>query len=366
MKKAYLFTFLIISFIILDAIINNNTIITQFRNKYHGVNVYRSSAELINASNSALIDEYDNGNKHVMYTYEVTDTINAYRFIGRQANNYIYFNCENDMDYSTCEVWRIIGVFKVEDANGVSKYRVKIMRDEPIGTYKWSEESNQNWENSLIKNELDTYYDNLSAFSKSLIAQTKYNVNAFNNSNYTNFSSFYTSETSGNDTWTGYLGLIYPSDYLYTFSKNADNEFASNTNYKKSWMYRLSDSAWTMSQTENLQNTYYTINDSIGSTNGQPSNEYDVYPVAYLKYNTAFFGGNGSKINPYVVQLFNDSNIQSENDVVNKGDYDLDNVVIVGDTFSTTSIIILIISFILIIGGITILVTNYIKSKKSR
>ena len=53
---------------------------------------------------------------------EITDTIqiatddpdNNIRYIGANPNNYVYFNCSdyNNQSDSTCEKWRIIGVFK--------------------------------------------------------------------------------------------------------------------------------------------------------------------------------------------------------------------------------------------------------------
>ena len=52
------------------------------------------------------------------------------RYYGEKPNNYIYFNCSDyaSQTSSTCEKWRIVGVF-----NG----KVKIMRDMPIGKYSW-------------------------------------------------------------------------------------------------------------------------------------------------------------------------------------------------------------------------------------
>ena len=52
------------------------------------------------------------------------------RYYGASPNNYIYFNCSDysNQTSSTCETWRIIGVF-----DG----KLKIMRNETIGNYSW-------------------------------------------------------------------------------------------------------------------------------------------------------------------------------------------------------------------------------------
>lgn len=52
------------------------------------------------------------------------------RYYGTNPDNYVYFNCSNynNPTASTCELWRIIGVF-----DG----KVKIMRSENIGAYSW-------------------------------------------------------------------------------------------------------------------------------------------------------------------------------------------------------------------------------------
>ena len=75
---------------------------------------------------------------------------NNLRYIGATPNNYVYYNCSKtnpeEMNDSTCEKWRIIGVFNnVEDESGNTASRVKIMRNDSLGNYSWdTSESNIN------------------------------------------------------------------------------------------------------------------------------------------------------------------------------------------------------------------------------
>ncbi len=52
------------------------------------------------------------------------------RYYGASPNNYIYFNCSDysNQTSSTCETWRIIGVF-----DG----KLKLIRGSQIGKYSW-------------------------------------------------------------------------------------------------------------------------------------------------------------------------------------------------------------------------------------
>ena len=81
--------------------------------------------------------------------YDGVDTLgefgtddNNLRYIGANPSNYIYFNCSTtnpiEMNDSTCEKWRIIGVFNnVEDRYGNAESRVKLIRAQSIGGYSW-------------------------------------------------------------------------------------------------------------------------------------------------------------------------------------------------------------------------------------
>ena len=68
------------------------------------------------------------------------DPDNNIRYIGKDPNNYVYFNCS---DYSnptadTCELWRIIGVFNnVTKSDGTKENLVKIIRNDSLGNYDW-------------------------------------------------------------------------------------------------------------------------------------------------------------------------------------------------------------------------------------
>ena len=95
--------------------------------------------------------------KKEMWTFthpatEQTAALTDYRYIGANPNNYVQFNNE---------LWRIIGVFSVDDGTGNVEERLKIIRNEYIGIYSWNsineesiEDTNgigeNNWINSYI------------------------------------------------------------------------------------------------------------------------------------------------------------------------------------------------------------------------
>ena len=74
---------------------------------------------------------------------EITDTTqialddpdNNIRYIGANPNNYVYFNCSDysNQSDSTCEKWRIIGVFKnMTKEDGSKEDLVKIVKDDRL------------------------------------------------------------------------------------------------------------------------------------------------------------------------------------------------------------------------------------------
>ena len=205
---------------------------------------------------------------------------NNLRYVGANPNNYIYFNCSttntSEMNDSTCEKWRIIGLFNnIEDNNGNKASRVKIMRDESLGKYSWdSSESSVNsgwginqwgpsgtYKGADLMRELNTdYLENitvgtdgkwynglnnsktanmpsktLNSNAQAMIQEVKWNIGS-NGSNETstwttkNMYTYERSENTGkicssgtycNDSeirttsWIGKVALMYPSDYGY-------------------------------------------------------------------------------------------------------------------------------------------------------
>ena len=105
-----------------------------------GQAVYTSSNNKVTAA-AQIVSLYRNAtktpviNNNITYQYDTTNNLmqdvgGNLRYYGATPNNYIYFNCDDysNQTSSTCEVWRIIGVFEG---------KVKIMRGSQIGTYSW-------------------------------------------------------------------------------------------------------------------------------------------------------------------------------------------------------------------------------------
>ncbi len=72
--------------------------------------------------------------------FATNDPDNNIRYIGANPNNYVYFNCSDysNQSDSTCEKWRIIGVFKnMTKEDGSKADLVKIIRDDSLGDIAW-------------------------------------------------------------------------------------------------------------------------------------------------------------------------------------------------------------------------------------
>ena len=204
------------------------------------------------------------------FSHEATEQLKAttdYRYIGANPNNYVKFNDE---------LWRIIGVFDVDDGTGKIEKRMKIIRNESIGKYSWdnknpstgaeTENGKNNWTDARLNyllnpgHESETYggslYWNrksgtcyygqnnattscdftstgLNDTAKTMIGDAKWYLGGSSTCNDVTSPMFYTRERgttvySGRRTnWTGKVGLMYPSDYGYATSGGSSTNRAS-------------------------------------------------------------------------------------------------------------------------------------------
>ena len=247
---------------------------------------------------------------------------NNLRYIGVNPNNYVYFNCDDysNPNSSTCELWRIIGIFN-ENTHGMSDTRlVKIIRDESIGEIKWSSILTNNWNNSSIKSLLNTDYLNGSGNyttigiknqdTREMIATIKWKLGG---SNFDTLSNFYINERgttvpSGNPTeWSGQIGLMYLSDFGYAVGGmvretciNAENWGSNSECHDNNWLF---DTNYQSVITPSLENSHYVFSTCgvMGICQGSPDNEQEVKPTIYLVQNTSISGGDGTQSNPYTL-----------------------------------------------------------------
>ena len=105
--------------------------------------------------------------------------------------------------------------------------------------------------------------------------------------------------------WSGYVGLAYPSDYLYTFAKKVDDECSfvgrGCTGSDSSWMYVMYNSKyhWFISSSTDLYSNFYMYNGTISLTFVFAS--APISPTVYLKPEVELTG-EGTSGNPYVIK----------------------------------------------------------------
>ena len=301
----------------------------------------------------------DQKNQMWAFAHEATEQLKAtidYRYIGANPNNYVKFNDE---------LWRIIGVFDVDDGTGKIEKRMKIIRNISIGDYSWdnstTESSNgtNNWLvarlNYLLNpgHESETYggslYWNrksgtcygrwfagnnnattscnftstgLTDEAKTMIGDAKWYLGGSSTEKDVTSSMFYTRErgttvySGRNINWTGKVGLMYPSDYGYATSGGNSTNRAScmakelynwqNDNDCKNndWLYIPSQyqDQWTMCPSAADSHYVFCVTSIYGFVGY--SYAYDTYvirPVVHLKSTIKITGGTGSSTDPFIL-----------------------------------------------------------------
>ena len=134
-----------------------------------------------------------------------------YRYIGDAPNNYVYFNCDSldNQSASTCEVWRIIGVFDVDDGTGHYEQRIKLVRGSALpDTKQWDDRANENYPTwNLGKNEwvgsvMQTYLNDNGDYYKRTGTAANYGLKE-NAKTLISVAKYYLGGTSYNDS-TGF------------------------------------------------------------------------------------------------------------------------------------------------------------------
>ena len=284
------------------------------------------------------------------------------RYYGANPNNYIYFNCfdYSNQSSSTCETWRIIGVF-----DG----KLKLIRNESIGTYSWdnkdtstgaeSVNGKNDWTTARLmkllnpsdyyindNNDKDSegnylgyslYYNSASGKcysgrnnatvdcdftstgikndeTRNMIAETTYNLGGWNTfAVYPNQIYEYERGTkvyTGRPTtpWTGKIALPYPSDYGYAADLNQCvnkqlNKYNDSTCTSNNWMKAIlgtSTYEWLLTPRSSDSYGVWRVNSS-GSVGGSIAcSASGAVPVLSLSSELGIeSGGDGSSSNPY-------------------------------------------------------------------
>ena len=268
---------------------------------------------LLEKANAASVTTYTDGNTHEMYTFShdattQTEALTDYRYIGSDPYNYVTFNNE---------LWRIIGVFTVEDANGNKEQRIKIIRNESIGSYKWDSNGVNEWSTASLQTYLNVdYYNSLSEEAKSMIGDAKFYLGG---SRYSGQSgpTYYAFERgttvySGRSTnWIGKIGLMYPSDYAYTYANGVDSICYTDTNNCKTsntdsipssgWLYN-SAYQWLISPYSGLSDAALDVH-ATGRVGSYLVTTADgVRPSTYLLSSIQLDKGTGTIDNPYTLK----------------------------------------------------------------
>ena len=256
--------------------------------------------------------------------------ITEYRYRGASPKNYVTFNNE---------VWRILGIFPVENENGVIENRIKLIRNESIGNNYWNKCTDTNddkicddtnkyyndWTGATLQTELNTtYLNSLDSTSKSMIGNTKYYLGGketyYNNGLAYTPLQFYSYErkiknTTSNEfyngtnpnSWVGKLGLMYLSDYGYAASDECTQKLEKydNTTCKtNNWLFK-GNTEWTLPQNA-FDISRVVCVETAGSVSGGSIVYYHqdgVRPVLYLISSAQITGGSGTSSDPYTLGL---------------------------------------------------------------
>ncbi len=274
-------------------------------------------------------------NNGVDYEYNTVnslmdDNYGNIRYYGSSPNNYVYFNCDDysNQSSSTCEVWRIIGLFNDQ----IEPSLIKIVRNDSIGNFPWDPYNNFNgWNDAGMRSILNNYsiseqgaglYWNRRSgtclngdsgtcdftttglkndATRNAIYNAKWQVSAFSE------TLFYSNEAYENEMGLGtevedYIGLISTSDYGFAadFRTCSIQIFDYDSCSEVNWLLNGEDQ-WTIIPMDN-ETTYSVYNSGMLSTLNV-SNVAAIRPTLYLNFNVIKKDGTGTSSDPYQLRV---------------------------------------------------------------
>ena len=284
------------------------------------------------------------------------------RYYGASPNNYIYFNCSDysNQTSSTCETWRIIGVF-----DG----KLKLIRGSQIGKYSWDNKNistgaeddrgKNDWTTARLmkllnpddyyindNNDKDSegnylgyslYYNSASGMcftdegvnysacdftstgikndeTRNMIAEVTYNLGGWNDTKiYPNQIYVYergrTVFSGRPTTWTGKIAVAYPSDYGYAADLNQckqtlvnyDNSTCTSNNWMKNIVTNNGGNyGWLLTPLPDSSSSTWTVRrEGLANNISGATGGLGVVPVLSLSSELGIESGDGSSSNPY-------------------------------------------------------------------
>ena len=252
------------------------------------------------------------------------------RYIGANPNNYVYFNCSDysNQSDSTCEKWRIIGVFKnMTKEDGSQEDLVKIIRDDSLGNIAWASSNVNDWSKASLQTTLNGDYYNGTYATGALKNDTTRNAvesvvwNLGGSDDGMTVSTHYAAERGTTvysehaTTWTGRIALMYPSDYGYATSGNSTTDRATCLSKELSNWHKASDcysndylfnngyNQWTLTPLSSNINYGASVYYDGRVWFANVFSAYGVRPTAFLKSNISISSGDGSSTTPYNLKI---------------------------------------------------------------
>ena len=261
------------------------------------------------------------------------------RYIGANPNNYVYFNCSDysNQSDSTCEKWRIIGVFKnLTKEDGSKEDLVKIIKDDSLGSIAWDSNNVNDWSTASLQTTLNgTYYNGTYATgafkndsTRNAIESVVWNLGGTDDyttssdglaSHWYRYERGTTVYSGRPTTWTGKIAIMYPSDYGYATAGGATtNRAACLAKELYNWdgsgvsdcknndyLYKSSYYQWTLAPGSSYsRDAFFVRPEGHVNNSGYVRYTSGVRPAAYLKSSISLSSvGDGTASSPFQLEI---------------------------------------------------------------
>ena len=256
---------------------------------------------------------------------------NGYRYEGKNPNNYIWFNNE---------YWRIIGVFDSASHGQSGKNLAKIIRADVLDGLAWHKSNTNDWTAASLNSLFNGAYYNaedgtnsgycyghsttattncdytkkgIQSGYRGMIAKVTWYLGGYS-SNSATADSFYGYErgTTIYDgrpiSTTGYIGLMYPSDYGYSVLASSCARTTNLSSYNsatcagQSWLYGKGYE-WTITPNSSYGGFVFVLYSSGILYSTSAIYGFGSRPVLYLDASVYKIDGDGSMNSPYIVGM---------------------------------------------------------------